>query len=1092
MKISAFWKSSLREIKQSFGRFIAIFGIVALGVSLFAGLKVTKDAMVVTTEQYFAEKEFYDYRILSTLGLDEDGVALVSAREEVRHAIGSVSFDIMYRSGDGNDQVLKAHSLTEPINQVVVTAGRMPQNGKECLVDDLLFTQEQIGQTVLLSPANQEEDLDHFRYEEYTIVGLCQSPSYIQFERGNSSLGSGVVVGFMYLPIEGFSVDYYTEIYVKLQEDMPLYGREYEAYIDEMTPEFEMLSEMAANVRYEKILSEAEAELEDARQELADGEAEGVQELSEAEAELQDAREQLEEAEQELMGGRKQLEDGKRELADAEKKLQDGKETLAQKEAELTDAQAQYTEGMQEWTDSQKKLEDARIGLHYQEEQLIAQKNSLDAKEAELLQLEALLNSGVPGLPVTAEQILAGKQQIAEARVMLDGYFAQLQAGKQELAEANRQLWAAYEELEEGKQQLADGEAQLLEAKQEIADGEKELADGQAELAEAETELNNGQKEYEEGLQEYEDGLAEYLDGKAEFEKEIADAKEKLAEAEQEVADITSPDVYCLGRDTNVGYVCFENDSGIVDGIANVFPVFFFLVAALVCITTMNRMVEEQRTQIGVLKALGYSDAKIMNKYFFYAGTAAMSGCALGYFGGSYLFPKVIWFAYGIMYKVDTLVYVLDPVLAVVSVVASLLASVGATWWSCKAELTRVAATLIRPRAPQAGKRIFLEYIPFVWNRLGFLKKVSVRNIFRYKKRLFMMVFGISGCTALLVTGFGIKDSIVNVANQQFGEIQIYDIGVEYEEAVSMEQLELLESREGVAEYLLLNQGTMDAVSQEGTKSINLVVIPPQQELTSFVNLHTTEEVPIQAPGRGEAVISHKLADNLHLNIGDQILLRNEEMETIEATVSGIHKNFVYSYVYLNSDTYADSMGRAPENKSVYVNAVEGVDLHQLSAELMQQEGILSVTVNEDMLNRLNSMMASFDMIVWVITLCAAGLAFIVLYNLTNINIMERIREIATIKVLGFYKNESRSYVFRENLILAIMGALVGLALGKWFHAFVMSQINIDLVSFDVQIYPASYGYSVLLTIGFALFVSLVMGRKLDNISMTESLKSVD
>ena len=552
------------------------------------------------------------------------------------------------------------------------------------------------------------------------------------------------------------------------------------------------------------------------------------------------------------------------------------------------------------------------------------------------------------------------------------------------------------------------------------------------------------------------------------------------------------PDSYLLGRDTNVGYVCFENDSAIISGIANVFPVFFFLVAALVCITTMNRMVEEQRTQIGVLKALGYSDGKIMSKYFFYAGSAALAGWAVGYFGGSYLFPAVIWYAYGIMYQVDNLVYLLDPALGVIALVASLVASVGATWWSCKSELTRVAAQLIRPKAPQSGKRIFLEYIPIIWKHLSFLKKVSVRNIFRYKKRLIMMVIGISGCTALLVTGFGVKDSIAAVADLQFGEIQIFEMGVDYKDTITDADLMTLDQVEGIEDYVVLSQETIDLVGEEMTKSINLVVFPAKEDMSAYVNLHSTDKQPLDYPGDGEAVISHKIAERMNLQVGDRITLRNEEMEEIVATISGIHENFVYSYVYLNEDTYEQAMGRMPQRKSLYVNGQEGVDLHELSAQLMNLESVLSVSVNKDILSRLNSMLSCMDLIVIVIILCAAGLAFVVLYNLTNINIMERIREIATIKVLGFQKNETRAYVFRENLVLTCMGAAVGLLLGKWLHAFVMSQVNIDMVAFQVRVLPVSYLYSVLLTVGFALFVGRVMGRKLDNISMTESLKSVD
>lgn len=1092
MKISAFWKSSLKEIKQSFGRFIAIFAIVALGVGFFAGLKVTQGAMLATGEKYLEEQQFYDFRMLSTLGYDEGAVELIGGHPQVRTARGAMSFDIMHRSKYGNDEVLKAHSITEGVNQLVISAGRMPEKPGECVVDDLLFTAEDIGQKLVLSPSNTSEDLEHFAFQEYTIVGTCQSSYYVQFERGNSSLGNGRVTGFVYMLPEGFATDYYTEIFVKLEKDYPLYSEEYDVYIDGLTEEFEALAQQGAENRYHEIWEEANQELSDARQELAEGEAEGLQELADAWTELEDARVQLEDAAVELEDGFREIADAKQEIADSEKELADAERTIEEKEAELADGLVQYEDGMKQWQESRAELAKADAELSKQAEELDAQKTVLDAREQELLQLEALLNSGVPGLPVTAEQIAAGKAEIVAARQIIAGYEQQILVGEYEIRRANGQIWEAYEELQDAKVQLEDGAKQLEDARVELADGRKKLQEGRQDLVEGEAELLEGQQEYEDGLAEYREGLADYEEGKAEFEQEIADAKAEIADGEAELADLAVPDSYLLGRDTNVGYVCFENDSAIISGIANVFPVFFFLVAALVCITTMNRMVEEQRTQIGVLKALGYSDGKIMSKYFFYAGSAAVAGWAVGYFGGSYLFPAVIWYAYGIMYQMDVLVYLLDPGLGMIALAASMVASVGATWWSCKSELTQVAAQLIRPKSPQSGKRIFLEYLPVVWNRLGFLQKVSVRNIFRYKKRLIMMVIGISGCTALLVTGFGVKDSIAAVADQQFGEIQIFEMGVDYEDTVSAADLEALSLVEGIRDYVVLSQETVDLVGAEMTKSINLVVFPEGEDMSVYVNLHTPDKEALDYPGDGEAVISHKIAERMDLQVGDRITLRNENMEEITATISGIHENFVYSYVYLNEATYEQALGRMPERKSLYVNGQEGVDLHEISAQLMDLEHVLAVSINKDTLDRLNSMLGCMDLIVIFIILCAAGLAFIVLYNLTNINIMERIREIATIKVLGFQKNETRAYVFRENLVLTCMGAALGLLLGKWLHAFVMSQVNIDMVAFQVTVLPVSYLYSVLFTVGFALFVGWVMGRKLDNISMTESLKSVD
>ena len=505
------------------------------------------------------------------------------------------------------------------------------------------------------------------------------------------------------------------------------------------------------------------------------------------------------------------------------------------------------------------------------------------------------------------------------------------------------------------------------------------------------------------------------------------------------------------------------------------------------CMTTMNRMVEEQRTQIGVLKALGYSNGRIMSKYMIYSGLAATIGALIGYFGGTWLFPRVLWVVYGIMYRVDDkLLYVFSPALALISLAVSLLCSVGTTWFSCRVELKEVAAQLMRPKAPKAGKRVFLEYVPFLWKRLGFLKKVSLRNVFRYKKRLFMMVLGISGCTALLITGFGIKDSIANVANQQFEEIQIYDIGVNFTEEPDTDV------RKELGEHILISESTWDIVADEKQKAISLIVADRENNISDYLDLHTQKKEKISFPKEGEAVVTHKVAAELGINVGDRLMLRNESMQTMEFTVAAINENFLYNYVYIDSSSYKNQIGEAAECKTAYVNVPDGQEVYELSAGFMKLEGVTGVSVNADTMSRITNMLDSLNLIVIVIIICAAGLAFIVLYNLTNINITERIREIATIKVLGFYKRETSKYVFRENLILTFFGVILGMFLGKALHIFVMNEINVDMIAFDIHILPVSYAYSVLLTFVFAIGVNAFMGRKLEKISMTESLKSVD
>lgn len=886
-------KTTLREIRQSLGRYLAIFAIVAMGVGFFAGLKITRQVMITSANAYLEEKQLYDFRLLSTLGFEDEDVQTLSSKEDIRFVEGAVAADILYFNQQGNEDVIKAHSLLQNINGLEVVAGRLPQQATECVVDANLYDKSALGTKIVLSENNVEEDLDYFAYREYTIVGIAQSSAYIQFERGTTALGNGQVSGFMYLLPQGFCAEFYTEIYVKFNQDYPIYSKDYNDYIDEKEPLWKDYCKAQGERRYQAIVADAEAELANAKQTLAE------------------------------------------EKADA-------------------------------------------------------------------------------------------------------------------------------------KQTLAD-------AKKELTDAEAELADAHAELA---------------------DGWAKYNDSYAEFEEKIAEAEQEIADAEADIANIEKPETYVLNRDTNIGYACFQNDSSIVEGLANVFPVFFFLVAALVCMTTMNRMVEEQRTQIGVLKALGYGEAAIMGKYLFYSGSAALAGCIAGYFLGIHLFPFVIWTAYGMMYQMGSIVYIFDGGTALLCLACALLCSMGTTWISCRHELKEVAADLMRPKAPRAGKRVFLEWLPFIWKRLKFLHKVSVRNIVRYKRRFFMMVIGISGCTALLVTGFGIRDSVVDIADQQFQEIQTYQFGITLKNGIKdandpslTEFTEILDTYDG--SFLPVLETTMDLQTPENLKSIHLIIVENPAQIGEYIDLHTPDKTAISYPKAGEAVICEKLAKRYRIQIGDTIHLFEENGKEVQAVVSGICENYIYNYIYLNAETYQTALGTFLY-KNVYANITKDADIHAIGAAIMKANNITAVSINADMLVRFSSMMSSMNYIVFVVIACAAALAFIVLYNLNNINITERIREIATIKVLGFYRNETAAYVFRENTALTAIGCAVGLLLGKLLHIYVMHKVDIDLMSFDVHVKAVSYLLSILLTFAFTWIVNRIMTGKLENINMAESLKSVD
>ena len=1060
-------RNTFREIKKSFGRYFAILAIIALGVAFFSGLKITQSVMVHSADVYLKDLQFYDYRLVSTLGFTEENVEALAEKEDVRAAEGAISAEVLYKDAGENERVIKMHSITEKVNKLKLVAGKMPQSADECVVDSALFSEDAIGSKLVLSENNTADDLDKFAYKEYTITGLVQSPCYIQFERGNASIGNGRISGFAYLLKDGFAVDYDTEIYIKFDEDYDIYSDEYDSYMDAKEADWEAYTKEQAEIRYDKMVKDAQDELDEKKEELEEKRAE-------AETELESAKQQLTDGETEISDGKNQIASAKTELSAKASELQSGKDALSSKAAELESALQQISG--QESALAAKKAEYEQ-GLNA----YLAAKQQVADKRSSLETAKAQLTEDTPGYEEMLAQIEAGLTEVAGAEAELNAKNAELEAAAGQLSSAESQLAAAKQQIEDGKNALAAAEAELTDGENQLAAAKEQIEEKEDQLEAAETELA--------------DGLLQYQENQSKFDEQMQDADDQIADAQSKIDEIEKPETYVLDRNTNVGYVCLKNDSGVVKGIANVFPVFFFLVAALICMTTMNRMVEEQRTQIGVLKALGFSEGKIMGKYLFYSGSAAISGTLIGYVLGIHFFPLVIITAYGIVYKMGGIYYVSDLPLALVSLTVAVLCSVGTTWLSCHKELKEVAADLMRPKAPKAGKRVFLEHVPFIWKRLKFLQKVSVRNIVRYKKRFFMMVIGISGCTALLVMGFGVRDSVVAVADQQYEEIQLYDIGVTLKGGkvpgeADLKSLDSVLEKENAAGMYAMEK-TIDLVTDKGTKSINMVAVENPDEVGDFISLHTKKQEPIAYPKEGEAVLSKKVAETYGVKKGDTILLRDSDNNEMSLKVTGICENHIYNYVYIAPESYEKQIGDVVF-KNVYVSLPDEADIHEVSAALMKADGVTAVTVNSDMLNRISQMMSCMNYIVIIIIICAGALAFIVLYNLNNINITERVREIATIKVLGFYPKETASYVFRENMVLTAIGCGLGLILGKWFHRFVMGEIQIDMVSFNVQINAVSYLFSVLLTMGFAWIVNCMMTGKLERINMAESLKSID
>lgn len=1172
------WRTVLREISTSRGRFLAILMIVGLGVGFFSGLRVAQTAMLETTRRYYRTHHFFDWHILSDLGFTQKEVDMLSDEPDVLYAEGAVTMDAICVLGNGQERVLRLHSLPERVNGIKLVYGRMPEGQGECMADSALFTQENLGDKLRISSGNEAEEMEKLAVKEYEIVGIAQSSYYIHADRGNTSIGNGQIGGFLYIERSAFDMEYFTDVFVCMDRDMPLYSAAYEDFMEERRQGMEEAAQAAALERYESVTAEAREKLEEARKELETARAEGNEKLSEARAELETAEQELRSGEQELEKGRRRLEEARDILAQKESELAEGEAVLQAEKVRLEEAAAALEKGRDQWDAGSRRVEEGKAELEKQAAQLASGREELNAREQELLQgkalleeqerelaaSEAALNSqreelekrkkeleaqlrdidageqellllygavpeeqakafaearsriqeymeqireaeagleegltqieeGKEKIRVTGEQLEEGLARIEEAGRAMTGYEQELAAGQRDLAEADRELAEGLKELNEGEEKLLGGRAEAEEAERTLADGRRQLEDARAKIERNERTLKARMAELEQGWATYRQGLEEYGEKEAEFLAELEKAEGELAKGERELADVEKPESYVLDRGTNIAYATFENDAAAVAGIANVFPVFFFAVAVLVCVTTMNRMVEEQRSQIGLMKALGYSEGSIMAKYMLYSGLAALVGGLSGFLGGTWFFPRAIWTAYGISYRVERLIYVFDWKLAILSLMVAALCSVGSTWFTCRYELLEAAARLMRPKAPKAGKRVLLEYVKPVWSRMRFLYKVSYRNIFRYKGRFFMMLIGIGGCCALLVTGFGVRDSISSVADRQFDEIQTYDLTVTLKKEMNEDVRGRLEEAlgESLESMLAVMEKTVDIRAEKGTENVILIVPQSQEEIGAYIDLHTEEGKKIAYPGEGELVIGNGMAKRLGAEKGSELVLAEEKGEML-LLLADKNENFLYNYAYVTSSSYRMSMGEEPVYKTVYVKLKEDADPYRAAASLMKQRGVAAVMPSRDVRSRFNNMMDSLNLIVILVILAAGGLALIVLYNLTNINITERIREIATIKVLGFYTMETAAYVFRENMVLTAIGSAAGLVLGRLLHMFVMNSIPMEAVSFDIYIRPVSYVYSVLLTVLFTFLVNLLMMRRLEAIHMAESLKSVD
>lgn len=1127
MKKKAMRKDFYVEIRKSLGRFLSIFFIVAMGVAFFSGIRAGEPDMRYSGDAYFDRNNVMDLRVISNLGLTEKDVEALEKTEGVEAVEAGYSSDVLLKV-EGNYKVLHVASILENLNKYTLEAGRMPEKSGECLIDGDFLKEYgfKIGDKITLSSGTKDAVTDTFKTDTFEIVGSGSSSVYFTYARGNSTVGNGEVSGFLGVLPEDFKLEAYTECYVSAKDAKALtaFTSQYDGKVEEVKKNVEAIAKEQGKRRADEIRDDAKAELADAQKELEEGKQEAEEKLTDAkhqidtgEQELQDGKQQLKKASQELEAGKSELYASQKKVDEAKKEISDGwsqyyvgKEEFDAQEAAFKE---KYHAGMEEISKGEEELKQAWDTFYNQKAEYDKGVTELEqAKEQLRILLASLENEALPSEQAVFIQKQADEfnKQIAEKEPVLQEAGQKLEAAQAELEqkqkEAEVQFSDAKKQLEQGQMALDAGKQKLEESRQKLVSGEEQAKQGQQQIDVGWSKIHAGEKqkaESESFIAENEEKLEqakeEYAQGKADAEKEIYDGEEKIKDAQLEINKIENAKWYIQDRSALPEYAGFGDNADRIRAIAKVFPILFFIVAALISLTTMTRMVEEQRTQIGTLKALGYGKLSIAGKYLNYALLATVGGSIFGVLFGEKVFPYIIVNAYKIMYThIPDVVVPYNWEYGIMAAGVAVLCTGFATFFACYKELASQPAVLMRPPAPKQGKRVFLERIPFLWKHLSFIWKSTIRNLIRYKKRFFMTVFGIGGCMALMIVGFGLRDSIFAIGKLQFEELQLYDgmvvLNTDAEKEDRQEPAKYLSSEEAVSDIMEGYSKRVKIFNGKEEQEVYLNVpsdLEENKKFQIFRNRVTKKEFEMN---KDSVILTEKIAKLLGVEKGDKITFDDQDGNKAELQVTDICENYMEHYLYISPETYKEIYGEDMEPNTVYfkMKNFNEKKLKEIGENILNKRGALNVAYTYNIQNQLDDMLESLNIVIVVLIISAGLLAFVVLYNLNNINITERKRELATIKVLGFYDQEVSAYVFRENILLTIIGVAVGIVLGSILHHFVIVTVEIDSVMFTRIIENISFVLSAVLTCMFSFFVNAVMHFKLKKIDMVESLKSVE
>jgi putative ABC transport system permease protein len=1135
MENRAYKKSIIREILTSKARFISILAIIFLGVAFYSGIKSSGPDLKESINEFFKKQNLMDSKIVSSIGLNENDLKLLENNDKILDYYGARSIDVNLTNINSVVKFMEYNPKDSTnINNLIVTKGRLPENSNEISLDENALKENKnlkIGDTYTIE--SDEELNEYFNKKTFKIVGFVQSPMYIEnMSRGTTTVGKGSVDYFAILNSSDISMDVYTEIYVRFKNVAGLgaYSDEYKDKMEENNKYLESLYSNRAVERIEEVKLEAQKEFDKAYKEIEDGERkleDAQKEIDDGNIQLLDGKNQYEEfakkyqqeikdGELQLTEGQKQLDNGQKELDKQKEQFLDGEKQLQAAKIELDNAKQEFlnqgidpTQNTKEYENQIDSLDILTTTYNALSNDMIETVNNL--KEGDRIPIEKVqywkgiisnpslglneLSNLVNGLeedPTNVSLVLNISKGVESASKSANENKSKIETLVAGITQYQQGV-TAYEEqvkgfndgkikLEEAQKQLDQEKEKLIKGKTDLEEGKKQ---GQLELDKAKKELDDSEKKLLDGEKEIKENREKLIDGR----KEIDQEKEKLN-------DLGDSKYYFFDRNDNPGYSTYKGSIDSLDKIASVFPVFFFLVAALICLTTMTRMVEENRIEIGTLKALGYKDLEIARKFVVYAALASIAGSVIGIVVGSSILPYIISKAYSSTFTLPDVKIHYYPSYIIQSLVASIFCTVGAALIVLKEELRENPSNLMRTKAPKLGKKILLERITPLWERLNFNQKVTFRNLFRYKQRMLMTILGISGCMAMLVAGMALEKSNSSIMDIQFGKLLKYDAMVVFNdnnaEKEDEEYNECLNNLKGYESSLNIYQDSV-TFSKEGVSKQTATMYVPENtdEVGKYILLNDRESGNEYKLSDNGVIINEKLAKVLDASVGDDITLKDSDNNSHKVRVDNIVENYAGHYIYLSPSYYKEKFNSEPiYNAQLLKLNSDREDDNKISSTLMNNDKVINVTLT----SKIRSLSESADLgLVMIVIIVASGsLAFVVLYNLININVSERIREISTIKVLGFYDNEVAMYIFRENIILTILGILAGSFMGKILYVFLVSTAEMDNMMMIPTVDISSYVISGLITMFFAILVMIMMHIKLKNVNMIDALKSVE